>query len=79
VAGSGGGQEHLFGTSPRFEDLHWDGLDFSREQFASVIGIDPAAWRDELALHTALFEQLAHHLPEPLVATKARLEARLGA
>ena len=78
VAGHGGGVEHLFGTSPRFEDLHWDGLAFSREQFASVIGVDPAAWRDELALHDALFAQLAHHLPEPLRATRARIEARLA-
>jgi phosphoenolpyruvate carboxykinase (GTP) len=79
VSGHGGGEQHLFGTSPRYQDLDWSGLDFSREQFASVIGVDHAAWRDELGLHAALFEQLAHHLPEPLLATKARLEARLGA
>ncbi len=79
VDGHGGGAEHPFGTSPRYEDLHWDGLAFSREQFANVIGVEPAAWRDELALHASLFEQLAHHLPEPLLAAKARLAARLGA
>ena len=79
VQGQGGGEEHLFGTSPRFEDLHWDGLAFSREQFARVISVDPKAWRDELDLHAALFEQLAHHLPKALVQTKARLEARLNA
>jgi phosphoenolpyruvate carboxykinase (GTP) len=79
VAGSGGGVEHLFGTSPRYEDLHWDGLAFSREQFASVIGVDHRAWRDELGLHAELFTQLAHHLPAPLIATKARIEARLNA
>ena len=79
VAGQGGGEEHLFGTSPRYEDLRWDGLAFSREQFASVIGVDHAAWREELVLHAALFEQLAHHLPAPLLATKARLAARLEA
>jgi phosphoenolpyruvate carboxykinase (GTP) len=79
VAGGGGGEEHLFGTSPRYEDLHWDGLAFSREQFASVIGVDHRAWRTELGLHAELFEQLAHNLPVPLVATKARIEARLNA
>jgi phosphoenolpyruvate carboxykinase (GTP) len=79
VGGHGGGEEHLFGTSPRYEHLHWDGLDFDREQVASVIGVDHAAWRDELDLHENLFKQLAHHLPEPLLATKARLEARLSA
>ena len=79
VDGSGGGEQHLFGTSPRYEDLNWRGLDFTRAQFDSVIGVDPKAWRDELGLHAALFEQLAHHLPAPLVATKARLEAHLAA
>lgn len=77
VTGSGGGEDHLLGVSPRYEDLHWDGLAFSREQFASVMDIDRAAWREELTLHTALFEQLAHHLPLELKQTKARFEAQL--
>lgn len=77
VTGSGGGEDHLFGVSPRYEDLQWDGLAFSREQFASVMDIDRAAWREELTLHTALFEQLAHHLPLELKQTKARFEAQL--
>jgi phosphoenolpyruvate carboxykinase (GTP) len=73
-----GGVEHLFGTSPRYDDLRWDGLDFSAAQFESVIGIDTVAWTQELALHDALFEQLAHGLPEALTQTKARLSARLA-
>ena len=78
IEGRAGGQEHALGISPRYEDLHWGDLAFSREQFASVIGIDNAAWREELTLHGALFEQLAYHLPSALLATKARIEARLG-
>ena len=79
VAGKGGGQEHLFGNSPRYEDLCWDGLAFTREQFADVISIDAQAWSDEVALHAQWFAQLAHHLPEPLLATQRRLNARLAA
>ena len=78
IEGRAGGQENALGFSPRYEDLHWGDLAFSREQFDSVIGIDNAAWREELALHGALFEQLAYHLPEALLATQARIEARLG-
>jgi phosphoenolpyruvate carboxykinase (GTP) len=73
------GCENLFGTSPRYEDLRWDGLPFTREQFNSVIGIDTDAWKQELLLHTALFKQLEYHLPAQLLATKARIEARLAA
>ena len=55
IEGTAGGAENVFGTSPRYEDLRWDGLNFTREQFASVIGIDKAAWQQELTLHTELF------------------------
>ncbi|MDE2082258.1 MAG: phosphoenolpyruvate carboxykinase (GTP) [Burkholderiales bacterium] len=79
IEGRAGGVDNAFGTSPRFEDLRWDGLAFTREQFASVIGIDRAAWQQELALHAELFRTLAHHLPPALPATQARIEQRLAA
>ncbi len=71
------GLDNVFGLSPRYEDLRWDGLNFSREQFASVIGIDKAAWQQELELHTELFQKLHHHLPAELPATQARIRAAL--
>jgi phosphoenolpyruvate carboxykinase (GTP) len=73
------GVENAFGISPRYEDLNWNGLAFTREQFASVMSIDRAAWADELKLHDELFRQLAHHLPAELPATKKRIEERLAA
>ncbi len=75
--GTAVGAENVFGTSPRYEDLRWDGLSFTREQFNTVVGIDRDAWQQELLLHTELFKQLEHHLPAELPAAKARLEARL--
>jgi phosphoenolpyruvate carboxykinase (GTP) len=79
LEGQGKGEEHFFGISPRFEDLSWDGLPFSREQFNSIIDADPAAWRDELKLHEELFAKLAHHLPDELTAIKAKMQATLDA
>ena len=79
LEGQGQGEENLTGTSPRYQDLNWTGLDFSAEQFDTVTAIDKAAWQDELALHTALFEQLAHHLPPALKATQTKLVQRLAA
>jgi len=79
VDGTAAGAENVFGVSPRYEDLHWEGLDFTREQFATVIGINRAAWEQELALHAELFKSLHHHLPAELPATKARIEERLAA
>ena len=73
------GTEHVFGVSPAYEELTWTGLNFSADQFKTVIGIDKTAWQKEMELHTELFEQLAYHLPRELGETKARIEKRLGA
>ena len=79
VDGKAGGRDNAFGVSPRYDDLHWEGLVFSPEQFASVIGMDAADWQQELKLHDELFKQLAHGLPAELPATKARIADKLAA
>ncbi|MFM2399379.1 MAG: hypothetical protein RL341_1536 [Pseudomonadota bacterium] len=79
IEGTGQGQEHIMGISPRYEDLNWTGLNFSAEQFGKVSSIDKAAWQAELKLHAELFEQLKHNLPVSLTQTKAKLEERLVA
>jgi phosphoenolpyruvate carboxykinase (GTP) len=75
--GTAQGADNVFGVSPGYDDLRWDGLAFTREQYTSVIGIDKAAWQQELTLHTELFKQLESKLPAALPATKAQIEARL--
>jgi phosphoenolpyruvate carboxykinase (GTP) len=79
IEGTAKGQDHATGVSPSYADLTWDGLDFSAEQFHSVISTDQATLRKELALHAELFTQLAHHLPPALIETKATIEKRLAA
>ncbi len=78
VDGKAGGEDNVFGVSPRYDDLRWDGLNFSREQFDSVTRIDKADWKRELVLHAELFKQLEYHLPQELPATMARIEQRLA-
>ncbi|CAJ0695290.1 Phosphoenolpyruvate carboxykinase [GTP] [Ralstonia edaphis] len=77
IEGQAQGEEHVFGVSPRYEELSWDGLDFTAEQFAKVISLDAEAWKQELALHDELFTKLAHGLPQALPDAKTRLEERL--
>ena len=77
--GRAGAVEHAFGLTPRYEDLQWAGLPFTPEQFASVTHIDAAHWREELALHGELFEQLGSRLPGQLPAVRARIQERLAA
>lgn len=71
------GVEHVFGVSPRYQDLDWTGLDFSETLFDRITSIDTEAWRQEFALHDALFEQLAYGLPTSLRETRIELEAKL--
>lgn len=71
------GIEHVFGITPRFEDLDWTGLAFSPDQFARITSIDPQAWKAELELHDQLFGQLSHGLPATLLGIRAELASRL--
>jgi phosphoenolpyruvate carboxykinase (GTP) len=79
IEGRAGGVEHVFGTSPRYEDLDWQGLAFGRGDYEKIISIDRAQWQQEFALHEELFEKLRARLPEQLRQTKARLQERLAA
>jgi phosphoenolpyruvate carboxykinase (GTP) len=78
LEGQGGGEEHVFGVTPGYGDLNWEGLDFSQQQFDTVTRIDAAEWQAEMKLHAELFAQLAQGLPAELPAVKAQIEARLA-
>ena len=79
VEGTAQGTENAFGTTPRYGDLNWNGMNFSEAQFDQVTSIDTEAWKTELGLHAELFQQLAYHLPQEMHATKAAIEKRLAA
>ncbi len=78
IEGGHSGAEHAVGVTPRYEDLNWTGLDFSREQFARVTAVNADEWQKELASHADLFKQLAHNLPPQLEATRQKLAQRFG-
>ncbi len=77
IEGSAQGEENLFGITPRYEDITWEGLDFDSDQFDRITTIDPEAWRKELALHAELFEKLKKRLPAELASLQSRLLERL--
>ena len=79
IEGTGQGTNNVMGVTPSYNDLTWTGMPFTQQQFDTVTSIDKAAWKEELALHTELFEQLSHHLPKALTDTKAAIEKRLAA
>jgi len=73
------GHDTMFGIAPSYSEINWTGLNFSTKQFDTVTHIDKAAWLKELELHSELFKQLAHNLPQELLVVKAQIEKRLAA
>jgi phosphoenolpyruvate carboxykinase (GTP) len=71
------GRETPIGWTPRYEDLHWDGLDFPREKFDALQHIDRGAWRREVIEHEELFLDLHDHLPPQIIYERELLICRL--
>jgi phosphoenolpyruvate carboxykinase (GTP) len=78
VAGKSNATETPIGNCPSYQDLNWDGLNLTTEQFEDVISIDSDDWRAELEMHNELFEKLANRLPQELLETRKKLQERLG-
>jgi phosphoenolpyruvate carboxykinase (GTP) len=78
LEGGAQGVDQPFGVSPSYEEINWTGLSFTKDQFNTVTSFDKAAWHAELKLHTELFDQLKHHLPQELEQTRVRLGQRLA-
>jgi phosphoenolpyruvate carboxykinase (GTP) len=79
LEGRAQGVDNGFGVSPTYAEITWKGLAFTPAEFATVTSLNKADWKQEIALHTELFSQLAYHLPAALEKSKAQLEQRLAA
>ena len=76
IEGRAAGQATAFGIAPAYGEINWSGLAFDAAQFATVNGLDVAAWREEFKLHDELFTRLAQGLPAALTQTRRALEER---
>ncbi len=79
LEGKAQGVDNGFGVSPTYAEITWKGLAFTPAEFATVTSLNKADWKQEIALHTELFSQLAYHLPAALEKTKGQFEQRLAA
>jgi len=71
------GRETPIGWMPRYEDIDWRGLDFSKQQFDELQAFDPSAWKSEVMAHEELFILLHAHLPPEMIYERELLICRL--
>jgi phosphoenolpyruvate carboxykinase (GTP) len=62
--------ESPIGWMPRYEDIDWRGLEFSRKEFEKLLTINREAWQQEVLLHEELFIKLYDRLPKELLAVR---------
>lgn len=70
-------RETPIGWMPKYEDMEWKGLDFSKERFEELQRFDREAWHKEVIEHEELFIQLHDHLPKEMVYERELLICRL--
>ena len=69
--------ESCIGWVPRYEDIDWNGADYSPEQWDRAMEIDREAWKQQVLQHKELFQLLGEHLPEELLSEREALASRL--
>ena len=77
VGGRVQASETLIGGAPRYEDIVWDGLNFSRERFDELEPLDREQWKREVIGHEEMFVSLHDHLPPEITYERELLICRL--
>ena len=73
VRGRAGSVESPLGWMPKYEDLEWEGLDFSKQQFDDLMAVDREAWKQEILSHEELLERIYDRLPREFGALRELL------
>jgi phosphoenolpyruvate carboxykinase (GTP) len=71
------GQETPIGWMPRYEDIEWQGLDFSKDKFEELQAFVRDDWRQEVLGHEELFLDLHDRLPPEMIYERELLICRL--
>ncbi|MBK6973280.1 MAG: phosphoenolpyruvate carboxykinase (GTP) [Sterolibacteriaceae bacterium] len=77
VHGRGFAVESPIGWMPRYEDLEWKGLDFSKDAFHDLMGVGREAGTAEAHSHEELFDRFLDRLPKEFTFERELLRSRL--
>jgi phosphoenolpyruvate carboxykinase (GTP) len=71
------GVESPIGWMPRYKDMDWNGLDFSKEEFGKIMEVDSELWKKELLGHEELFTSVFDKLPKEFIFMRELLLSSL--
>ena len=77
VHGRGRGVESPLGWMPRYEDICWKGLDFSRERFNQLMSVNREAQGEDVKTHEEHFDKFYDRLPKEFGHERALLKYRV--
>lgn len=75
--GNAKGIETPLGWMPRYEDIDWRGLDFSKEEWDALMGFNRQRIKHQTLQHEELFIDLFDHLPKELIFERELLICRM--
>ena len=56
--------ESPVGWMPKYEDLDWSGLTYTKEEYDRIMEVDREAWKTEIMAHEELFARMYDKLPK---------------
>lgn len=62
--------ESKIGWLPRYEDIKWGSLSFSRKSFEKIMEVDKKSWQTELGAHEILFNKMKEKIPKEFINIK---------
>jgi phosphoenolpyruvate carboxykinase (GTP) len=77
VRGKASAVESPIGWMPHYDDIDWEGLKFSREEFDKLMQIDREQWKAELLQHEELFQRMYDKLPKEYIFMRELLLSSL--
>jgi phosphoenolpyruvate carboxykinase (GTP) len=78
VNGCISGIDGPLGRMPRYEDMDWNGLEFSKKEFEDAMNIDPKLWEKEVQLQEELFVSLQDKLPKEINSLCKSLRVKIS-
>jgi phosphoenolpyruvate carboxykinase (GTP) len=69
--------ESPIGWMPKYEDIDWRGLDFSRDQYEAIMEVDREEWKAEILTQEELFARMYDRLPKEYLLMRELLMSSL--